>query len=217
VVLALIAERVGGPPFADLVRERVCRPAGLTDTEFLRSDEPAGRTALGYLEPAGSRTNVLHLPVRGSGVGGIHSTAADVHLLWEALLAGRIVPVDQVAEMVRPHSEVPGGSRCATGSGAGCIPPATPSSWKAPTPGCPSAASMTRSALHAHGAVEHQRRSVTLRPPPARRPRPLRSAGTACTSAASRRPDAVPQRSLPRRQAVLPPTGGLATTGYSPV
>src|SRR3954471_15235456 len=49
VVLALIAERVSGTPFAELVRMRVCEPAGMRDTEFLRSDEPAERVALGYL------------------------------------------------------------------------------------------------------------------------------------------------------------------------
>jgi CubicO group peptidase (beta-lactamase class C family) len=107
VLLALIAERVGGAPFADLVRTRVCEPAGLRDTEFLRSDEPAGRTALGYLDGEGLRTNVLHLPVRGSGDGGVYTTAADVHALWSALFAGRIVPVDRVAELVRPRSDVP--------------------------------------------------------------------------------------------------------------
>ena len=41
VVLALIAERVSGMPFPELVRTRVCEPAGMRDTEFLRSDEPA--------------------------------------------------------------------------------------------------------------------------------------------------------------------------------
>src|SRR3954453_21512481 len=107
VVLALIAERVGGAPFAELVRSRVCEPAGMADTEFLRSDEPAERTALGYLENEGLRTNVLPLPVRGSGDGGIWSTAADVQALWSALDAGRILPVDRVAELVRPRSDVP--------------------------------------------------------------------------------------------------------------
>jgi hypothetical protein len=53
---------------------------------------------------------VLHLPVLGSGDGGIHSTAADVHAFWAALFAGRIVPADRVAEMVRPRSEVASGS-----------------------------------------------------------------------------------------------------------
>jgi CubicO group peptidase (beta-lactamase class C family) len=109
VVLALIAERAGGIPFPDLVRTRVCEPAGMPDTEFLRSDEPAGRTALGYLDGDGLRTNVLHLPVRGSGDGGVYSTAADIHALWSALYAGRIVSMDRLAEMVRPRSDAPSG------------------------------------------------------------------------------------------------------------
>ncbi len=107
VVLALIAERTGDLPFPDLVRTRVCEPAGMRDTAFLRSDEPGERTALGYLDDSGLRTNVLHLPVRGSGDGGVCSTAADVHALWSALDAGRIVPPDRWAEMVRPRSDVP--------------------------------------------------------------------------------------------------------------
>ena len=78
VVLALLAERASGMAFHELVSARVCEPAGMQDTKFLRSDEPDGRTAAGYLDRAGLRTNVLHLPVRGSGDGGICTTAADV-------------------------------------------------------------------------------------------------------------------------------------------
>jgi CubicO group peptidase (beta-lactamase class C family) len=107
VVLALLAERVSGIPFHELVRQRVCEPARMWDTEFLRSDELPGRTALGYLESDGSRTNVFHLPVRGSGDGGISSTAPDFRSLWAAFFAGRIVPLDWVSEMVRPRSDVP--------------------------------------------------------------------------------------------------------------
>ena len=91
MVLALLAERASGVPFHDLVDQRVCRPAGMTDTSFLRSDELPGRAAVGYLDDDGLRTNVLHLPVRGNGDGGIYTTAADVHALWDALFAGRIV------------------------------------------------------------------------------------------------------------------------------
>jgi CubicO group peptidase (beta-lactamase class C family) len=107
IVLALIAERTSGVPFHELVRRRVCEPAGMGDTEFLRSDELPGRAALGYLTADGSRTNLLHLPVRGSGDGGIYSTAADVSSLWSAFFAGRIVSGDWVTEMVRARSEVP--------------------------------------------------------------------------------------------------------------
>jgi CubicO group peptidase (beta-lactamase class C family) len=110
VVLALLAERASGTSYHELVRRRVCEPAGMADTEFLRSDELPGRTAVGYLAADGLRTNVLHLPVRGTGDGGAYATAADVHALWAALFAGRIVSAGWVEEMVRPHSEVPSAS-----------------------------------------------------------------------------------------------------------
>lgn len=108
VVLALIAERTSGVPFHELVRQRVCEPAGMHDSEFLRSDELPGRAALGYLTIDGvSRTNVFHLPVRGSGDGGIYSTVADVSSFWRALFAGEIVSADWVAEIMRARSDVP--------------------------------------------------------------------------------------------------------------
>lgn len=116
VVLALIAERVSGIPFHDLVEQRVCVPAGMVDTTFLRSDEQPGTGALGYLFDDGLRTNVLHLPVRGSGDGGIYTTAADMHLLWQAYWSGRIVSSTTLAEMVRPRSDEPALSlRCGLG------------------------------------------------------------------------------------------------------
>jgi CubicO group peptidase (beta-lactamase class C family) len=105
VVLALIAERSSGTSFHELVERRVCDPAGMRNTAFLRSDELPGIAAIGYLDAEGLRSNVLHLPVRGTGDGGIYSTAADVHSLWEALFAGRVVSPSWVAEMVRPRSE----------------------------------------------------------------------------------------------------------------
>jgi CubicO group peptidase (beta-lactamase class C family) len=107
MVLALIAERASGIEFHDLVMQRVCVPAGMTDSEFLRSDELPGRAAAGYLSTDAPRTNVFHLPVRGNGDGGLYTTVADIHRLWAALFAGRIVPPDRVAEMTRPRSDSP--------------------------------------------------------------------------------------------------------------
>src|SRR5215211_8107212 len=106
VVLALIAERATGVPFHQLVADRVCAPAGLRYTAFVRSDELPGATALGYVEIDGTwRTNVFHLPVRGSGDGGIYSTVADVRALWTAFFAGAVVAPNWVQEMVRPRSD----------------------------------------------------------------------------------------------------------------
>jgi CubicO group peptidase (beta-lactamase class C family) len=107
VVLALLAERASGVDFHQLVRTLVCEPAGMVDTAFLRSDELPGRAALGYLARDGRRTNVFHLPVLGNGDGGIYSTAADLSTFWDSLLAGRIVPPERVAEMLRPRSDWP--------------------------------------------------------------------------------------------------------------
>lgn len=105
VLLALIAERVATKPFHDLVRDLVCTPAGMEDTSFLRFDELPGRAALGYLQVEGTwRTNVYHLPIRGSGDGGIYTTAADMARFWRALFAGSIIREETLSEMLTERS-----------------------------------------------------------------------------------------------------------------
>jgi CubicO group peptidase (beta-lactamase class C family) len=89
VVLAVIAERVGGSSYADLVADRVFAPAGMTASGFPRSDQLPPRTVTGYTD--GGRSNVFDLPVVGSGDGGAYSTAADLHRFWQALTAGRLL------------------------------------------------------------------------------------------------------------------------------
>jgi CubicO group peptidase (beta-lactamase class C family) len=78
----------------------------MTQTGFLRSDDLPGDAAIGYLDASGSRSNILHLPVLGSGDGGIYSTVGDIHRFWAALRAGGIVPPEWVETMVRPRSDV---------------------------------------------------------------------------------------------------------------
>lgn len=108
VVLALLAERASGVAYHDLVRQRVCRPAGMADTDFFRTDALPGRAAESYVWLDGQwRSNVFHLPVLATGDGGIYSTAADLTAFWSALFDGRIVPTDVVAQMVRPRSQSP--------------------------------------------------------------------------------------------------------------
>ena len=108
VVLALIAERTSGIPFHELVRTRVCEPAGMADTEFLRSDELPGRAALGYLADrrhlederlpsprARQRRRRDLLDGRGR------------QLLLERVLRGPDRAAGRVRELVRPRSEAP--------------------------------------------------------------------------------------------------------------
>jgi CubicO group peptidase (beta-lactamase class C family) len=107
VVLALLAERAAGTPFVDLVRRRVTDPAGMTDTAYLRSDALPERTALGYLYAEGDESNVLHLPVRGSGDGGAYTTARDMDRMWNALRGGAVLDPVALAAAWQPRSVVP--------------------------------------------------------------------------------------------------------------
>ena len=110
VVLAVVAGRVAGRPFEELLVDRVCAAAGMPSTAFLRSDELPGDAATGYLWAGRPRTNTLHLPVVGSGDGGLYSTTADVAAFWQALFSGRLVPHEVVADMTRARSTQESGS-----------------------------------------------------------------------------------------------------------
>ena len=134
VVLALIAERASGMPFHELVEQRVCRRAGLTDTAFLRSDELAARTALGYVEVDGAwRSNVFHLPVRGSGDGGISPRPRT----WALHSGGRSSPVGSSPRTGSRRwfgrAATRRNTRSATGWASGSTRRATPSSWRGTT------------------------------------------------------------------------------------
>jgi CubicO group peptidase (beta-lactamase class C family) len=116
VLLAILAERATGTAFVDLVQQRICTPAYMVDTAYLRSDTLPERTALGYLHVEGHRSNVLHLPVRGSGDGGAYTTVADIHRLWQALLDATVLDHATLTAAWRPRSDVPAqGSRYGLG------------------------------------------------------------------------------------------------------
>lgn len=107
VVLAVIAERVAGSSFAELAGERVFRPAGMSDSDYLRTDELPGDVARGYLFDGGLRTNALHLPVRGSGDGGAFTTVEDLSSFWSALVDHQIVSSYTCETLLEPVSDVP--------------------------------------------------------------------------------------------------------------
>ncbi|WP_217428066.1 serine hydrolase domain-containing protein [Microlunatus speluncae] len=95
--------RVAGAGYHELVEELVCRPAGMSDSAFLRSDDLPGRAAVGYVEIDGHwRTNVFHLPVRGTGDGGLYTTVADQHRFWAALFAHKIITAPTLDRMLQP-------------------------------------------------------------------------------------------------------------------
>jgi CubicO group peptidase (beta-lactamase class C family) len=114
VVLALIAERVSGMPFDQLIADRVTNPAGMSATGFIRSDSLPGTAAIGYLDDG--RTNVFSLPVWGSGDGGAYSTMTDLQAFWDALVGNRLLPAEWMSRLVTPV-RVPPGRRFGYGMG----------------------------------------------------------------------------------------------------
>lgn len=119
VVLAIVAERVTGTAYGQLVDDLVCAPAGLSATGFHRSDSLPTGYATGYLAPDGLRTNSLHLPVLGVGDGGLFSTVVDMQAFWRALFDGRIVSMSSVELMTRSHTESTGESSASGRYGLG--------------------------------------------------------------------------------------------------
>ena len=112
VLLALLAERASGTSYHDLVRQRVFAPAGMVESDFLRTDDLPGTAALGYVEVDGAwRSNVLHLPVLATGDGGAFTTGADMRRFWTAVTAGQIVSPETLATLTHPYSDDPESSR----------------------------------------------------------------------------------------------------------
>ena len=54
---------------------------------------------------------MFHLPVVGSGDGGIYTTVSDMHRFWDAMRGNRIVHPDYLQMMWEPRSDVPGEGR----------------------------------------------------------------------------------------------------------
>lgn len=111
VILGLLAERVSGQRFQDLIRTRVIAPAALGSTNFYPTDDLPGHAAIGYLWAERTRTNVFHLPVEGAPDGGAYTTTADLLTFWRALAEGEIVPAALVAEATRVHASFAGDPR----------------------------------------------------------------------------------------------------------
>jgi CubicO group peptidase (beta-lactamase class C family) len=103
-VLGVLAARVAGAPFEDVMRERVLAPLGMHDTGFSAQD--TSRLATAYEgpavrdEPDGQWSRPPRFP---DGAGGLVSTAADLVAFGRMLLRGGqpVLKAQTVAEMTR--------------------------------------------------------------------------------------------------------------------
>ncbi len=97
-VLARVCELAGGKTYAELLREQILAPAGMTRTGHADSRELLpGRAASYYLEPGGP----VNAPLKDCsflvGAGSVWSTARDLHRLQRALVRGDLGQSVQIA------------------------------------------------------------------------------------------------------------------------
>ena len=91
LLLGLVIEKVSGRSYYDYVRDRIFKPAGMTDTDAYPVDAAIANRATGYTRDDGKLTdNRRQLPWRGSSAGGGYSTVDDLRRFADALRAGKL-------------------------------------------------------------------------------------------------------------------------------
>lgn len=96
-IVGLVVERAAGQPFQDVLRDRVLRPLGMTDTGFVAPDADRDRFAACYLRSPDGRLTLqddpetspfLEPPSLYSGGGGLVGTADDYLRFCRMMLNG---------------------------------------------------------------------------------------------------------------------------------
>lgn len=99
IVLAEIIERASGQTYGAYLHEHIFAPAGMRDT-VLRSEGVPDNLALNY----GVTTKIFGVDWATEGAAGIYSSVADLALLVEHLLGGKLVGLDTLRAMTERQS-----------------------------------------------------------------------------------------------------------------
>ncbi|HRO26075.1 MAG TPA: serine hydrolase domain-containing protein [Luteimonas sp.] len=102
LLLGAIIERVSGQSYYDYVDAHVFAPAGMHDSGSLPDDVAVPGRAVAYMRKDGAWVDAVDtLPYRGTAAGGGYSTAGDLLKFARALLAGKLLSPELLAEATR--------------------------------------------------------------------------------------------------------------------
>ena len=105
VLLGAIIERVSGQSYYDYVDAHVFAPAGMRDSGSLPEDVAVPGRAVAYRRKDGAWTDAADtLPYRGTAAGGGYSTADDLLKFARALLSGKLLSPELLAEATRAQT-----------------------------------------------------------------------------------------------------------------
>ncbi|MHC4991541.1 MAG: serine hydrolase, partial [Planctomycetota bacterium] len=121
IVLGLIIERITGQSYYDYVREAICKPAGMVDTDCYEMDVPVPNLAMGYTnrridgarESGPRRNNLFMHSVKGGPAGGGYSTVEDLVRFGEALRQHRLLGPEYADLLVSGKVGMGGGAQYA--------------------------------------------------------------------------------------------------------
>jgi CubicO group peptidase (beta-lactamase class C family) len=111
LVLGKVIEVASGQDYFDYVRERIARPAGMTNTDAYQLDRVNKNLAVGY-EPEQTprgveyRNNIFRHVIRGGPAGGGYSTVEDLTRFAEALRSGKLVSAESFRLLTTPKPEL---------------------------------------------------------------------------------------------------------------
>lgn len=104
VLLGAIIERVTGQSYYDYVNQHVFAPAGMTATGNLPESEAVPHRATGYMRKGDAWvSNNDTLPYRGMAAGGGYTTVGDMFRFAQALVSGKLVSKQMLAEATKSH------------------------------------------------------------------------------------------------------------------
>lgn len=109
-----IIEKVSGQSYFEYVREHICGPAGMTNTDCYEMDLDTPNLAIGYSSENGPDgqprwvNNVLKHVVKGGPAGGGFSTVEDLLRFDQALRSGKLVSSRMLEVLWSPKPASPG-------------------------------------------------------------------------------------------------------------
>ena len=102
VFLGMLIEKLAGRLYRDFIQEHVLQVAGMHNSGFYALNDLPENTAIGYLEDRHT-SNIFNIPIRGGGDGGMFTTTADLHSLWNRLMTHTIISKELTGVFLGTH------------------------------------------------------------------------------------------------------------------
>ncbi|MGL4599021.1 MAG: serine hydrolase domain-containing protein [Bacteroidia bacterium] len=121
ILLGAVIEKLSGMSYFDYVKKNIFAIAGMENTDSYEIDQVHANMAIGYALPPPEpnqkpksgeekltrEANTPFMEVKGTSAGGGYSTAIDLHKFSQALLAGKLLALKNVATITKGRIAIP--------------------------------------------------------------------------------------------------------------